>query len=195
MTDPIFSIIYVIGLVTGSTIRVWYSRKYKQDRKSFLRNDGIIVTILASFWGITILFPFLTMFTHWLDFVDYNLPVWASLIGAMTFIFALWLLRRSHTDLGSNWLIAAETKDTQKLVTNGVFRYIRHPMYAAHLLWGIAQALLITNWIAGLSSLVIFIPLYLLRVRREEKVMLAQFGDEYRAYQHRTGRIIPRFRK
>ena len=195
MIDPIFSIIYVIGLVTGSTIRVWYSRKYKQDRKSIFRNEGIIVTLLASFWGITILLPFLTMFTHWLDFVDYNLPIWASLMGAVTFIFALWLLRRSHTDLGRNWLIAAETRDTQKLVTDGVFRYIRHPMYAAHLLWGIAQALLITNWIAGLSSLVIFLPMYLLRVRREEKVMLAQFGDEYRAYQHRTGRIIPRFRK
>ena len=195
MIDLIFSIIYIIGLVTGSIIRVWYSRQYKQDRKSILRNEGIIVTLLASFWGITILLPFLTMFTRWLDFVDYTLPVWASITGAGIFIFAMWLLRRSHTDLGSNWLIATETKDTQKLVTEGVFRYIRHPMYAAHLLWGIAQALLITNWIAGLSSLVIFIPLYLLRVRLEEKVMLARFGDEYRAYLHRTGRIIPRFRK
>ena len=195
MIDLIFSIIYIIGLVTGSIIRVWYSRQYKQDRKSILRNEGIIVTLLASFWGITILLPFLTMFTRWLDFVDYTLPVWASITGAGIFIFAMWLLRRSHTDLGSNWLIATETKDTQKLVTEGVFRYIRHPMYAAHLLWGIAQALLITNWIAGLSSLVIFIPLYLLRVRLEEKVMLARFGDEYRAYLHRTGRIIPRFKK
>ena len=195
MIDLIFSIIYIIGLVTGSIIRVWYGRKYKQDRKSILRNDGIIVTLLASFWGITILLPIVTLFTRWLDFADYTLPVWASITGAGIFIFAMWLLRRSHTDLGRNWLIATETKDTQKLVTEGVFRYIRHPMYAAHLLWGIAQALLITNWIAGLSSLVIFIPLYLLRVRLEEKVMLARFGDEYRAYQHRTGRIIPRFRK
>jgi protein-S-isoprenylcysteine O-methyltransferase Ste14 len=65
-------------------------------------------------------------------------------------------------------------------------------MYSAHWLWGIAQALLIHNWIAGLASLVIFLPLYLLRVSREEQMMLEQFGEEYRLYMRRTGRIIPR---
>ena len=65
-------------------------------------------------------------------------------------------------------------------------------MYSAHWLWGIAQALLIHNWIAGLASLVIIIPIYVLRVRREEHMMLEQFGDEYRTYMSRTGRIFPR---
>jgi protein-S-isoprenylcysteine O-methyltransferase Ste14 len=67
-------------------------------------------------------------------------------------------------------------------------------MYAAHWLWGIAQALLIPNWIAGLSSLVIFIFLYLLRVPREERVMIEHFGDEYREYMKQTGRVLPRLR-
>ena len=65
-------------------------------------------------------------------------------------------------------------------------------MYSAHWLWGIAQALLVYNWISGLASLAIFIPLYLLRVPREEKVMLNEFGDEYRQYMRRTGRVTPR---
>ncbi|MBM3173068.1 MAG: isoprenylcysteine carboxylmethyltransferase family protein, partial [Chloroflexi bacterium] len=81
------------------------------------------------------------------------------------------------------------------LVSDGVYRYIRHPMYAAHMLWGIAQALLVWNWISGLASLVIFIPLYFLRVTREEKLMLEQFGDGYKSYMNRTGRIIPRLAK
>jgi protein-S-isoprenylcysteine O-methyltransferase Ste14 len=67
-------------------------------------------------------------------------------------------------------------------------------MYAAHLLWGFAQVLLIQNWIAGLCSLVILLPFYLLRFPREERVMLKQFGEEYRSYMDRTGRVIPRFR-
>jgi len=66
-------------------------------------------------------------------------------------------------------------------------------MYSAHWLWGIAQALLIHNWIAGLASLVILLPLYLLRVKREEQMMLEQFGEEYRSYISRTGKVIPRF--
>jgi len=65
-------------------------------------------------------------------------------------------------------------------------------MYAAHLLWGIAQALLLQNWIAGLSMLVFFLPVYLYRVPHEEQMMLEHFGEEYRSYMNRTGRIIPR---
>jgi protein-S-isoprenylcysteine O-methyltransferase Ste14 len=66
-------------------------------------------------------------------------------------------------------------------------------MYSAHLLWGIAQALLVHNWIAGVASLAVFLPLYLLRFPREEKVMLNEFGDEYREYMKRSGRVFPRF--
>jgi len=66
-------------------------------------------------------------------------------------------------------------------------------MYAAFWLWGIAQALLLQNWIAGLANLASFLPMYLLRVPREEQMMLEQFGEEYRLYMNRTGRVIPLF--
>ena len=150
--------------------------------------------LLASLWGLAILMPFFCVFTNWLDFADYDLPAWAGCVGVLTFIIALWLLCRSHADLGRNWSVTTEIKERHALVTNGVFRYIRHPMYAAHLLWGFAQAFLIHNWTAGLASLVVFLPLYLLRVPREERVLLDQFGEEYRSYVSRTGRVIPRFR-
>jgi len=65
-------------------------------------------------------------------------------------------------------------------------------MYAAHWLWGIAQALLLQNWIAGLAMLASFLPMYLHRVPREEQMKLEQFGEEYRLYMNRTGRLIPR---
>ena len=68
-------------------------------------------------------------------------------------------------------------------------------MYAAHWLWAIAQTLLLANWIAGPSMLVTFLPLYLLRVRNEERMMLEHFGDEYRRHIARTGRVFPRIRR
>lgn len=73
-----------------------------------------------------------------------------------------------------------------------VFCTIRHPMYASHLLWGIAQALLLHNWIAGLAGLITFLPLYFLRIPHEERMMPHHFGEQYRAYCARTGRILPR---
>ena len=56
----------------------------------------------------------------------------------------------------------------------------------------VAQALLLPNWVAGFSGVVGFGCLYFVRVGREEAMMLAMFGEEYRAYMQRTSRIIPR---
>ncbi len=193
MIGNLFQVFYLIGLLVGSFIRVWYGKKYKQDKKAIFREEGFSVGLLASLWGVAILLPLMHMFTQWISFADHDIPAWVGWIGVATFGIALWLLWRSHADLGQNWRVAAELRKEHKLVTSGVFRYMRHPMYSAHWLWGVAQALLIQNWVAGLASLVIFLPLYLLRVRREEQMMLAQFGEEYRSYMNRTNRIFPRF--
>jgi len=192
MFDNPFPVSYLIGLIVGSFIRAWYLRRYKQDRKAIFREEGFIVGVLASLWGVAILLPLLYMFTRWLSFADFDLPAWSGWIGVATFAVALWLLWRSHADLGRNWRVTTEIREGHRLVTGGIFRYIRHPMYSAHWLWGIAQALLIHNWIAGLASLIILLPMYLMRVRREEQMMLEKFGEEYRLYMRQTGRIIPR---
>ena len=190
--NNLFQASYFVGLIMGSIIRQWYFLKYKQDRKAIFREEGFIVGLLASFWGIAILLPLLYMFTPWLNFADIELPFWAGWIGILTFAVGLFLLWRSHADLGQNWRVTTEIEEGHTLVTNGVFKYIRHPMYSAHWLWSIAQFLLIHNWIAGLASLIIFIPMYFMRVRREEQMMISKFGEEYLSYIGRTGRIIPR---
>ena len=64
-------------------------------------------------------------------------------------------------------------------------------MYTSLWLWAMAQALLLTNWIAGLSGIITFGFLYFLRVGNEEKMMLEQFGEQYQAYRQRTKRLVP----
>lgn len=65
-------------------------------------------------------------------------------------------------------------------------------MYAAHVLWGIAQVLMLENWLAGWSLLVMTVPIMLFRMVVKERMMIETFGDEYRAYIEKTGRILPR---
>jgi protein-S-isoprenylcysteine O-methyltransferase Ste14 len=62
------------------------------------------------------------------------------------------------------------------IVTEGVYRFIRYLMYASIWLWGIAQTLLLQNWIASWASIVLIVPMNVLRVSREEQ-MIEQFGE------------------
>jgi protein-S-isoprenylcysteine O-methyltransferase Ste14 len=64
-------------------------------------------------------------------------------------------------------------------------------MYSAFWLWGVAQALLLPNWIAGPAGLVGFGILFVCRIGREERLMIEQFGQDYRSYMSRTGRVTP----
>lgn len=137
--------------------------------------------------------PALYILTPFLAAADYTLPEWAGWAGAVLFAGALLLLWRSHADLGANFTPVAVVQEGQRLVTTGVYRYIRHPMYAAHFLWAFAQPLLLWNWIAGFALLITFIPLYYVRVPVEEGVLAGRFGEEYREYMERTGRIVPKF--
>ena len=119
----------------------------------------------------------------------------AYFVGLVFLAAAIWLFWRARRDLGANWSPSLEIGAKQELVTQGVYRAIRHPMYTSLLLWSIAQVLLLHNWIAGPAGLVGFLLLRLVRVPREERMMLDHFGDAYRAYSARTGRILPRLRR
>ena len=193
MLDSIFKAIYLIGLVGGSVIRRLCTRQYRRHRVTDDRETGLhkVLLILAGIGMLVI--PLFYVLTPWLDFADYYLPTWAGVVGAVVFAAGVWLLWRSHADLGGNWSPHLEIREQHSLVTHGAFHHIRHPMYAAHLLWAIAQPLLLQNWIAGWAMLVTFLPVYLVRVRREEQMMLEHFGEAYRLYMERTSRVLPRF--
>lgn len=197
MLDTTFKALWLAGSVVAFVIQAVYVSRLRRVRIVDDRNRGLdkLLTQLP-FLGVLVI-PIIYLVTPWLDFADYPLPTSASLVaglvGAVIFAVGLWLLWRSHADLGQNWL-PLQVTEAQSLVTEGAFRHVRHPMYAGYLLWAIAQALLLQNWIAGLATLLSMLPVYLVRIPREEQMMLDHFGDEYREYMDQTGRLIPRLR-
>jgi len=189
--DNIFEVIFLVGFVTGTVIRKVYTFKCRSD-KATDKLKSVMDIVLISAGGVGLAAPLFYLFSPWLDFANYDLPGWLGWIGTAVFAAALLLLWRSHADLGRNWSATLRIRQQHSLVTDGIYRHIRHPMYAAHLLWAIAQGLLLENWLAGWVFLVTFIPLYLVRAPKEEQMMLDNFGEEYRNYISRTGGIIPR---
>ncbi len=194
--DRWFKAVYFAGLLIEIIVRVPYDRQRRRipkiDQRVTATEYGLLEGLLL---GMLVL-PLAYSATPWLNFANYRLSPGArnraGWLGSALLAAALWLFWRSHRDLGANWSPSLEIGAEQTLITEGIYRRIRHPMYASQWLWSLAQILLLPNWIAGWSSLATFLPFYLSRVPNEERMMLEHFGDAYRAYAARTGRVLPR---
>lgn len=157
-----------------------------KDRKGRLEVIALTLAMLGYFvpliWVVSPLFAFAEYPLHPVPFV----------VGIACFVGGLWLFHRSHSDLGANWSITLQIREEHSLVTSGVYRTIRHPMYSSLFLYSLGQLFVLPNWLAGPSYLVTFGVLFALRLRQEEIMMVEEFGEEYVAYSRRTKRIIPR---
>lgn len=191
MGQSLFKLVYFIELVLISIIRSLSTTKYRQLETREDRTTRLDLSLLA-LSGLGMILPLFYIFTNWLEFANYTLPDWTGWLGALLFAGAAYLLWTTHRDLGPSWTPTLGLREGHQLVTRGVFKYIRHPMYLAHMIWAVAQPLMLHNWIAGFSFLVVALPQYLLRVDAEEEMLLDSFGEEYRDYMEQTGRIFPK---
>jgi len=188
----IYKLVYWGALVAQIVIRTPFAKNQKAAPKSdrrVSRTETIIVGLLSVFVG---LLPLVYSVTNWLDFANYSLPDWMGWLGIGVMVLSLVLFARAHIDLKANWSPTLEIRTDHTLITNGIYRYIRHPMYASQFVWAIAQILLLQNWLAGPLNLVFFTIFYFLRVPAEEKMMLDTFGDQYQAYLKTSGGVIPK---
>ena len=184
-------IIWVLGIVGWYIIRHPFERRAKRmrvvsDRRSMADKIGLASALL----GLAVV-PALYVATGIPKAADYPASLWAVALGAIIFSSALWVFRRSHKELGRNWSITLEIREQHKLVCNGPYGLVRHPMYTSFMLMGLGQAFLLSNWVAGLAGLIGFAVLFSLRVDKEERMMLENFGPQYVAYMERTKRLIP----
>ncbi len=191
MTLSLAKIIWALGCVAWFVIRWPHQRRAWRTPVVERRNrwrDRVLMTI--SFTGLFLL-PLIYALTNQPKFANYPFRPAQAWLGVLVLAAALTLFYRTHRDLGRAWSVTLEIRDRHRLVTHGIYARLRHPMYAAFWLWALSQALLLPNWVAGLSGLVGFGTLFFARVGHEERMMLETFGEEYRAYMARTKRIIP----
>lgn len=189
-----WNLVFLSGFIVYVGIRHVFITRTKENEKVIRRVDSLEKVLMAIVFVGSLLLPVIYLFTPFLAFADYQLPAFAPWSGSVIMLAALWLFWRSHADLGMNWSMTLELRKDHQMISHGIYRSIRHPMYAAIWLFGIAQALLLPNWVAGLSALVTFAPLYFLRTPREEQMMSGSFGDAYLNYMRQTGRVFPRLK-
>ncbi len=120
-----------------------------------------------------------------------QIPVYMRWIGCGLIAVVGILFWWTHLTLGSNYRSTMGLHENHKLVTQGPYRFVRHPTYVTFLAVPVIFFLISTNWLIGFSSFVLFLILMVVRAPIEEKELIDRFGDEYRLYMHRTNRFFP----
>jgi protein-S-isoprenylcysteine O-methyltransferase Ste14 len=176
--------------------RGYYTRKHGSSDENTLkkREEGLASKTsgllgMIGFIGTIVL----VVYPTWLAWTSIPLPVSVRWAGVGIALAGFALLQWAQNTLGSNWSDTPRMMKEQRLVTSGPYQWIRHPIYTAFLLILGATFLVSANWLIGLSFLGMTSLEIASRIGFEESLMIEYFGNEYREYMNRTGRILPKF--
>lgn len=95
------------------------------------------------------------------------------------------------TTLGVYFTTTVATVHEHHLVSQGPYRYIRHPSYTGFLLILAGFGLCFANWLSPLIMVGVALIGFAYRIRVEERLLQEQLGQPYRTYMGRTKRLIP----
>ena len=114
-----------------------------------------------------------------------------GMAGLGLFALGFWLTVRAQLDMGESWRIGVDAGEVTDLVTSGVFRAVRNPIFTGMVLIAIGVALMVPNGVAlaGIALLALGLEIHVRCV--EEPHLLAVHGDRYRSYASSAGRFVP----
>ncbi len=159
---------------------------------SWLRSPWFYLTSSALFLGIS--------YFGWIPLpwtVSPQIRAGMLALGALLYFpgmsFVLW----GRLALGKNYFVStgfgAQLFAGHQLVTRGPFAIVRHPMYTGLILAALGSLLIYPTWTTLLFAC--FAPMITVRARREEKVLLAEFGEQWIEYCKRIPAFFPRLIK
>ena len=107
-------------------------------------------------------------------------------LGVLLMIWA-----RRH--LGHYWSDKVEIKMNHQLISTGPYARLRHPIYTGMLLGIAGTALAVGEW-RGVAAFLLLLANYVIKARKEERILRQRFGPAFEEYDRRTGFLIPRIR-
>jgi protein-S-isoprenylcysteine O-methyltransferase Ste14 len=196
--ESVFRSITAALLVTAAAISVYHRHRAEQAGRGeiSLQEEGLPTAVALRSSGLVLMLSVVAYLINprWMRWSSLNLPAllrWSSAwLGTVFLVLALWIFRT----IGRNITSTVETREEHELVTDGPYHWVRHPLYAVGTSFFMSLGMVAANWFMGLASLVVMVML-LIRLPKEEEKLIERFGDEYRAYMDRTGRLLPRIER
>ncbi|MFX1298500.1 MAG: methyltransferase family protein [Promethearchaeota archaeon] len=128
-------------------------------------------------------------------FISVYFDIWnifvISYIGIVILIISVLIGLVSRIQIGRYGSGLLVIEENHKLISSGIYKYIRHPIYLGGILGMFGFALAFRSCITAFVFLILFFWVYKKRMDQEERLLEAEFGEKYREYMNRTNRLIP----
>ena len=192
--DTPFRLAMIAGAAIVLPIAATYRIRSQRTREPLdRRQEGLFILLTLRPAGLAMAVGLLAYMVDpsSMAWASMPVPVWArwSGVGLGFLAGALWIW--TFQALGPNLTDTVVTRRVHTLVTNGPYRWVRHPLYTATALLVVGNSLAAANWFLLAAGTVVFTTM-IIRTKREEAFLVARFGDSYREYMARTGRFLPR---
>jgi protein-S-isoprenylcysteine O-methyltransferase Ste14 len=190
--DKIFHLILTAGFFLLVPVGLYHRLKSHTDEALDRRQEGMFILVSLRLTGLAGMAGLLAYIIDpaSMGWSALPLPAWLRWIGVVLGSAGGLLMTWTLHTLGRNLTDTVVTRKDHVLVTGGPYQFVRHPFYLSSFLAIAANFLVAANWFFLVGG-VVFLVLISIRTVREEELLVARFGDEYRNYMKQTGRFWP----
>ncbi len=194
---PLIAAVTFLGVAFGW--RAWFHRRrfghsglmlFRSGHWAQHLREAMLLVLAALMGGQAVLYA---LDPEWLAaFAPVTLPVhpgWVAL-GALLVLGGIGLIVEAQLDLGASWRVGFDEGARPGLVTKGLYRFSRNPIYVALFVGLAGFVILLPTWLS-LTVLVASVAGIRNQVREEERFLLRMYGEAFMAYARRVGRFLP----
>lgn len=122
---------------------------------------------------------------------DNSLLLGLRVFGVILFALFSFLQIKSYKSFGQQYSTEIVLRKNHELKTNGLYKYIRHPQYMSQILSDLGAGLAVLSFLMFPFVILIEIPLYILRAKKEEELLQKHLKEEFQKYKKKSGFMIP----
>jgi len=181
--------LFIISEIIVGLILPFIIIKEEKEKIIELKIYSLVGFILYVLFGMTFI-VILASIDYYYNFSLFNYNL-GYIIGFSLFIIGLALQGVAEATLGKYYLPSIGTAEGQKIIKNGIYKYIRHPGYFGEIIIFFGLGFVTYSLLGILGAFIVSLMIYFGEVIPEEKYMLEKFGKEYEEYMKETFRFIP----
>jgi protein-S-isoprenylcysteine O-methyltransferase Ste14 len=182
-------------LLAMPLVRIWWNRNLarRDTLEALRRNRWDLLRLIV---GGNLILVGVLLYVVWFEqtsFARVSLPPAIRWLGLGLAFLAMVVIRWGDVTLGENISMTVEVRPRHRLVQEGPYRYVRHPIYAGALLFFAGLGIMTAHWLTLLCLVMGWLLIMSERIPREEALLLQRFGEEFRRYRATTGMLLPKW--